>query len=222
MNAAVQGSIEQGKPKVMSIWEMLVAGLIMLGFIWGTTLYATSLIERTREGNWLTGQVAELAGRGHVVSFTNIGLVAADALPSSPTAVKVAQHMGLGRLPPESMRLMLERTKGLPLGGFRDLSGTSMDAALPEGVSWEGDRLVNKWGGDVAIFMRPAGITMVAYSKVPPAACEGLSLGRFSLYRDFLFVCNDDLVVAEVGGGSGLVDVDQFLSYQRKHPKVGM
>lgn len=221
MEAIAQSSTEQGKQKGMRPWEILVAVLVVLGLTWAMTVYASNLIERTRSGNWLTGQVAELAGRGHAVSFTNIGLVAADALPSSPTAIKVALHMGLGRLPAESVRRLLARTQSLPLAGFRHHSGTDPTAILPEGVRWEGERLVNKWGGDVAVFMRPAGITMVAYSKVPAAACEGLTLGQFSTYRDFLFVCNDELVVAEVGGGSGPVDVDQFLSYQTKHPKVG-
>jgi hypothetical protein len=193
------------RAKVIEVLVVLLLAAVMGYFMQDVARHQVD----TQRGNMLLGdQVEEVAGRARLTSNRRLDEAQGATLQVSPKIASFIARAGFLPLTPAGTREMFSVTeKLLPdyLGIERKSESLKSNEPVP-GLTWHGDGLYNEWNGTVTVFRNDT-LVLVAYSNVPDDLCNRLRFGQRHGVTNFMFACNDDIVVSD-GGGTWHADAE--------------
>jgi len=186
------------RAKVIEVLVVLLVAAVMGYFMLDVAKHQVD----SQRGNMLLGdQVEEVSGRARLTSNMRLEEAPGATLLASPKLAAFVARSGFMQLTPAGMREMFSVTeKLLPeyLGIDRKSESLKANEPVP-GLTWHGEGLYNEWNGTVTVFRKDV-LVLVAYSNVPEALCDRLRFGQRHGVTNFMFACNDDIVVSDGGG----------------------
>lgn len=167
----------------------------------------------------LGDQVSEVAGRARLTANMRLDELPAIDQQASPVVADVVNTYGMVQLAPSGLRTMLADTEKAVFGILGiERGGITLKQNEPvPGLSWHGDRLYNAWNGTVTAY-RKNDLVLVAYTNVPQELCGRLRLGFQHGVGNYLFACNDDIIVVQEMGSWHANPAGFRVTAQRKSP----
>lgn len=186
--------------------KALLLEILVTLAVFGLVLYFTQNVFSYQAGlqsgiQTLGDQVSEVAGRARLTANMRLDEFPAIDPQASPVVASVVSMYGMAQVSPSGLRAMFADTERAVPGILRIDRGSlvlKQNEPVP-GLSWHGDGVYNAWNGKVTVYRKDE-LVLVAYTNVPQDFCAHLRLGFQHGVGNYLFACNDDIIVVQEMG----------------------